>query len=131
MLLLTGTCLAASLTITTASGTVPQTLRIALAVLIVFILPGFAGVCAVLPTRRFSPGERLLASLGISLMIATCTAVLLGATPIGLSRGSFAVALGVSTIGLSIVALFRSFAGFRLRPGYHERHTGESEVGGV
>lgn len=120
LLLLAGTCLAASLTITTAYVATPQAVRIALGVLIVFILPGFAAVCAVLPAPQLPPGERLLASLGISLAIAICTAMLLGATPIGLSRESFAVALGGSTIGLSVVA------GFRLRPWHDRRRSRES-----
>jgi uncharacterized membrane protein len=101
------TCFLASLTVATAVVAVPQLLRIAFGVLIVFILPGFAVVCAVLPARQFSFGEHLLASLGISLMMATCAAVILGATPIGLSHGSFAACLGGSTMAVSIYARFR------------------------
>lgn len=115
LLLLAGTCLAASLTMATVDVAIPQAVRIVLAGLIVFILPGFAVVCAVLPARQLSSGERLVASLGISLVIATILAVLLGATPIGLSRTSFAVALGCSTIALSVVASFRALIGIRWR----------------
>jgi uncharacterized membrane protein len=104
---LVGTCLIASLTVATANLAVPQAVRITLGALMVLILPGFAVVCAVLPERQLSCGERVLASVGMSLAMATTATVLLGATPIGLSRGSLAVLLGGITIILSIYAGFR------------------------
>ena len=118
--LLAGTCLVASVTVATASVAVPQGVRIALGVLMVLVLPGFALVCAVLPERQLSSGECLLASVGMSLAIVTCVAVLLGATPIGLTRGSLAVVLGGSTIILSI------FAGFRMRFSSDKRRSRQS-----
>jgi hypothetical protein len=124
-LLLAGTCLVASLTIVTAYVATLQAVRIALGVLIVFILPGFTVVCAVPPARQLPSGERLLASLGISLAVATCTAVLLGATPIGLGQESFSVALGGSTIAMSAVA------GFRLRGGLDRRRSRQSASDGA
>jgi uncharacterized membrane protein len=108
---LAGTCLLASLTMATADITIPQAIRVTLGVLIVFLLPGFAVVCAVFPARQLSRGERLLASLGISLAVTTCTAVTLGATPIGLSRVSFAVVLGGCTLMVSIYAWIRARLG--------------------
>ena len=105
--LLTGTCFVASLTVVTAVVAVPQVVRIVLGVLIVFVLPGFALVSMVPPERQLSGGERLLASVGMSLAIATCATVLLGATPIGLTRSSLAVVLGVFTIALSVCAEVR------------------------
>lgn len=81
--------------------TVPQAARIIPGVLMVFFLPGFATVRAVLPASDMSSGERLLASLGVSMVITVCTSVLLGAT-VGLSQRSAAVALG----GLTLVACF-------------------------
>jgi hypothetical protein len=125
LLLLAGTCLAATLTIVTVYVATLQAVRVALGVLIVFILPGFAVVCAVLPARQLASGERLLASLGISLAVATCTAVLLGATPIGLGQESFSVTLGGSTIALSVVA------GFRLGRGHDGRRSRESPSEGI
>jgi len=89
---------------------IPHWVRISLGVLIVFILPGFALVSAVLPERELSRPERLLASVGMSLAMATCAAVLLGATPIGLSREALAIVLGGSTVASSAVG------GFRIRP---------------
>jgi uncharacterized membrane protein len=93
---LIATCVLAALTVATAYVGVPQFVRIVLGLLIVFLLPGFAVVCAV-PPNQLSADEFLFASLGISLALATCTAVLLAAVPIGLSRESFAVSLGSAT----------------------------------
>jgi uncharacterized membrane protein len=106
---LIGTLFTALLVITTAIIPVPQVLRIAFGISIVFLLPGFAVTCAVIPPGKLSHGEQLLSSLGISLAMTTCTAVLLGATPIGLSRGSLAVALGGITVLLSAYAWFRIY----------------------
>ena len=116
LVLLAGSCIVALLTVATADIAVPQVVRIALGVLMVFVLPGFGLVCAVLPERQLSRGKRLLASLGMSLVMATSAAVLLAATPIGLFRLSLAVALGGCTLATSIYALFRSRVGhYRLR----------------
>jgi len=106
-LLLVGTGLLACLTVVTAYIATPQPVRVVLAVMIVFVLPGFGVVGAVLPPGRLMLGEHLVASLGISLALATGTAVLLGATPIGLSRESFSLALGSCTLALSVFAVFR------------------------
>lgn len=114
-LALVGTFVTAALTAAVASLAVPQAVRITLGLPMVVLLPGFAVVCAVLPDGQLSRGERLLASLGISLAIATCTAVLLAATPIGLSRGSFAAVLGGGTAMVCIYAWFRTHFGWGLR----------------
>lgn len=105
--ILAATCFAAFLTVLTAIAPSPQALRIVLGILIVFLLPGFAIISAVLPYRPLSHGERLLASLGISLGFTTVVAVILGITPIGISRDSVAVALGSSTVMISVYAWFR------------------------
>lgn len=107
LLLLSGTCLAASLTVATANVALPQAVRIALGVPIVLLLPGFAIVCAVLPGLQLSGSECLLASVGASLAMTTGACVLLGATPIGLSRESLGVTLGGITIAVSIYAGIR------------------------
>ena len=104
--LLVGACVIASLTVATANLAIPQPMQIALGVLMVLILPGSAVVCAVLPERHLSYGEGVLASVGLSLAMATTATVLLGATPIGL-WGSLAVVLGGITIILSTYAGFR------------------------
>jgi uncharacterized membrane protein len=80
---------------------VPQAARIIPGLLMVFFLPGFATVHAVLSARDMSRGERLLASLALSVVITVCASVLLGAT-VELSQRSAAAALG----GLTLLACF-------------------------
>jgi len=108
---LVGSCLISAATVVAANVAVPQALRIALGVMMVFVVPGFATVCAFLSRRALSLGERLLASLGISLGIAICISVLLAATPIGLTRSSLAAVLGGGTVILSIYAWRRTRLG--------------------
>ena len=108
-LLLLGTGVAGALTVVTANVPVPHLLQIALGVLIVFVLPGFAILCAVFPGRQLSRGELLLASVGTSLAMTTYLSVLLGTTPMGLSQESLTVTLGATTIAASV------FAGVRTR----------------
>jgi len=108
---LAGSCLISAVTVVAANVAVPQALRIALGVMMVFVVPGFATVCAVLSRRALSLGECLLASLGISLAISICISLLLAATPIGLTRSSLAAVLGGGTVILSIYALRRTRLG--------------------
>lgn len=82
--------------------------RIAFGLLLVFALPGYATVCALLPESEMSRGERLLASLGASLAITTCVAVLLAAAPVELSKNSATVALGIGTAAISAWAWGRT-----------------------
>lgn len=105
---LASTCLLALMTVATAGVGVWQPVRIVLGVLLVFVTSGFAVVCAVLPGGQLCRGERLLASLGFSLAMTTCVAVLLAATPMGLSTNSFAVTLGGLTAMVSVFAWFRT-----------------------
>jgi uncharacterized membrane protein len=113
---LVGTVLAASLTM--VAPLTAEVLRIAVGVLAVFVLPGFAATYAVLGARRLSPTDRLLASLGISLAVTVCTAVLLAALPVGLTAASLSVTLGGGTAMLSVYALFRT------RPGLAQTEPG-------
>lgn len=101
---LVGVYIIASLVVMSALLGVPQSIRIALGILIAFILPGFVILSAIGPDLQLSWIELVLASLGISISMATCVAVLLGATPVGLSRASFSIALGGSTMACSIYA---------------------------
>ena len=109
--LLLGSCVVGTLTVVTSYIEVPQIVRIVLGLLIVFLVTGFALVSTIFPEPQFSPGECLLASVGMSLAIATAATVALAAAPIGLSRQSIAVVLGSCTLILSIIAVFRRNAG--------------------
>ncbi len=104
---LVGVFLIASLVVIFAVFAVPQSIRIVPGVLIIFILPGFVILSAVRPDLQLSWIEMVLASLGISISLTTCVAVLLAATPVGLSRSSFAIALGGITMVCSIYAFER------------------------
>lgn len=86
---------------------VPQAGQIVLGLLMVFVVPGMSLVCATLPELQ-SWVERLLASVGISVIVATCAAVLLAATPIGFSRQPFGELLGGIAAVLSVGGLYRS-----------------------
>jgi len=89
---------------------VPQVIQLVLGLLMVFVVPGLSVVCAALPEWQ-SWVERLLASLAISIAVATCVVVLLAATPMGFSRQPFGQLLGGFTVLLSLGGLYR------LRPG--------------
>jgi uncharacterized membrane protein len=86
---------------------VPHAGEIVLGLLMVFVVPGLSVVCAALPERQ-SWVEGLLASVGISVSVATCAAVLLAATPIGFSRQPFGELLGGVAVVMSLGGLHRS-----------------------
>ena len=86
----------------------PQAARVVLGLPLVFILPGFVAVGALLPERELSLSERLLASLGVSLAITVCVSVLLAASPIGLSKGTAGAILGFGTAALALWAWTRT-----------------------
>jgi hypothetical protein len=91
----------------TAPLRVPQAALVVLGLLMVFVVPGWSFVCAALPELQ-TWVERLLASMGISIIVATCAAVLLAATPMGFSRQSYAVLLGGVVVVLSVGGLYSS-----------------------
>ncbi len=101
---------------TTAHVNLLPGLRLVLGILIVFLVPGFALVTAVLPDRQLSRSERLLASIGLSVVTTVCAAVALAAVPIGLSRQSIGVALGLVTLLCSAIAAYRIYRGEGQRP---------------
>jgi uncharacterized membrane protein len=86
---------------------IPQAGQIVLGLLMVFVVPGLSLVCAALPEPQ-SWVEGLLASVGISVSLATCAAVLLAATPIGFSRQPLGELLGGIAVVLSLGGLYRS-----------------------
>jgi hypothetical protein len=90
-----------------AAVRVPQAVQIVLGLLMVFVVPGWSLVCGAFPELE-SWGERLLASVGISVTVATCAAVLLAAAPIGFSRQPFGELLGGFAIVLSVGGLYRA-----------------------
>lgn len=104
-LLLSLSCLVSVLALESLNYDVPQGIRIPLGMVMVFILPGFAFVCAALPARQLSQWECLLASVGISIAVTVVAAVALAAAPVGLSRLSLTIALVGWTVALCIYSL--------------------------
>lgn len=86
---------------------VPQAVQVVLGLLMVFVVPGWSLVCGAFPELE-SWVDRLLASVGISVTVATCAAVLLAAAPIGFSRQPFGELLGGTTVMLSVGGLYRA-----------------------
>jgi uncharacterized membrane protein len=106
--LLSVSCVVGFLDVAASDLTRFQTVRGVLGLLMVLAIPGFALVSAAFPKGQFSCGEWLLASVGASLVISTVSSVALGAAPIGLSRLSFSLVLGICTLVFSITALMRA-----------------------
>lgn len=93
--------------------TLPTPLRAPFGLLLVLVLPGWALRHAAFPRSQLSLWDGILASTGLSLAVATCSAVLLAALPVGLSRESFAALLGAITVVLVIAATIRGEANER------------------
>jgi uncharacterized membrane protein len=74
---------------------------------LVLVLPGYALTSALFPVRAPGIPERLVFSLGLSLVIVILGGLLLNLAPFGLSASSWAVLLGGITIGACAVAFVR------------------------
>jgi uncharacterized membrane protein len=72
-----------------------------------FVLPGYALMRALFRGQAFGNAERLIFSLGISLSIVILSGLVLNMTPFGLQARSWAVFLGVVTLGASAVVILR------------------------
>jgi hypothetical protein len=86
---------------------VPHAIQVVLGLFMVFVVPGFSLVWAALPEQQ-SRVDRLLASVGISVIVTTCAAVLLAATPIGFSRQPLGELLGGVVVMLAFGGMYRS-----------------------
>jgi Protein of unknown function (DUF1616) len=86
---------------------VPHAVQVVLGLLMVFVVPGWSLVWAVLPELN-SWVERLVASVAISVTVSTCAAVLLAATPMGFSRQPLGDLLGGFVVALSFGGLHRA-----------------------
>lgn len=81
--------------------------RLIFALPLVFFMPGYAVVEAVFPAHVLGAPERLLFSLGLSLIGGVFGGLVLNTTPWGLQAGSWAALLSAITLGASIVAWLR------------------------
>jgi hypothetical protein len=74
---------------------------------LVLILPGYALTMALFGSHLFSRIERLVTSIGLSIAIVALTAFLLNQVPDGMSTTTWAVSLGLVTLGSCMVAALR------------------------
>lgn len=74
---------------------------------LVIVLPGYALISALFAHRAAGLIERLVMSLGVSMIIVILGGLILNLTPSGLRSGSWAVLLAGITVAASIVALVR------------------------
>lgn len=74
---------------------------------LVFILPGYALTSALFARQASGMTERLVMSLGVSLILVISGGLVLNLTPSGLLPGSWAVLLGGITLAASVVTLVR------------------------
>jgi uncharacterized membrane protein len=78
-----------------------------LALPLVLVLPGYALTSAFVAKRAFGITERLVFSLGLSLVLVILGGFVLNLIPSGLHSGSWAILLGCITLGASVVTLVR------------------------
>ena len=72
-----------------------------------FVLPGYVLMRALFHGKPFGNAERLIFTLGISLSIVILSGLVLNITPFGLQARSWAVLLGIITLGACAVAILR------------------------
>jgi hypothetical protein len=82
-------------------------LRTAVAIPAVLLCPGYSLQAALDPDRRLKHAERVLFSLGLSLVIGIAGGLLLNLTEAGLRRETWSVLLGALTVAFSAVAMMR------------------------
>jgi uncharacterized membrane protein len=82
-------------------------LRIAFALPLLFVLPGYSLSEALFFRPTIEPLRRLLVSVALSIALAVLIGLILDLTPFGLRVGSWAVALVLATAGESVVASIR------------------------
>lgn len=95
-----------------------------LALPLAFVLPGYALMSALFPGKPFGNAERLIFTLGISLSIVILSGLVLNITPFGLQARSWAVFLGVITLGACAVAILRK----RKQEEVPERRSGFKDI---
>lgn len=74
---------------------------------LIFILPGYALTSALFGKRSFGLLERIVFSLGLSLVGVILGGLVLNLTPFGMRANSWAAFLGSVTLGASVIALVR------------------------
>lgn len=86
-------------------------LRLIVMAPLVFFLPGYAIAQVIFSGGQLDAWERVLMSLGISLMVTIISGILLDRTPLGLQAVSWSVVLGGITLIAAVIALKKRQAG--------------------
>lgn len=81
--------------------------RVMLGLPLVLVLPGYAVTAAMFPKDTLGVPEKVVLSLGLSLVLAALGGIVLNWMPWGLRTSSWAVLLGTVSLGASGVALVR------------------------
>ncbi len=81
--------------------------RVIFALLLVFVLPGYAVTAAAFPERTLGVAERLLFVLGLSVTFAALEGLVLNWTPWGLRTNAWMILQSGITLGASAVAMVR------------------------
>jgi len=98
------------------SGVNDTAWRVGFGVPLTLFLPGYAILAATLPHSTLDKAERVLLSLGVSLVVTILGGLILNLTPWGLQSLSWAVWLGGVTLTACLIALLRRPASLR-QPG--------------
>src|SRR5690348_802524 len=77
-----------------------------LALPLIFLLPGYVLLQVLLPRRQLDRSQRLAFSLGLSLVLAIIAGLVLNMFPAGLRATSWAIFLGLSTLGGALLVIF-------------------------
>src|SRR2546427_13204083 len=77
---------------------------------LVFVWPGYALSAALFPPGTFKPVERLLVTLGLSLVTSVLSALILNVASSGLQPTSWAVVLDLITLPALLAAGYRESA---------------------
>lgn len=101
------TAIAGAAALSTLLGVSNPALRIALALPLGLVLPGYAITAAALPRYTLGLAERLLFSIGVSLAVTALGGLVLNWTPWGLQAGLWVLWLFSLTLGASAIAMVR------------------------
>lgn len=98
-------------------GRIAAPIRVAVGTVLVLFAPGYALVALLLPNRTteasdggersVATGERLLLSLGLSVVVVSLVGLLLNYTTLPINQYNLPVAVGVTTLLLTLLALGR------------------------
>jgi hypothetical protein len=88
-------------------GFLPSILQAVVAIPLLLIVPGYALTFAIIPGPELSKLERFLYAIGLNLAVIILGGLALYFTPWGLQKTSWALMLGVITVLVSVIGIWR------------------------